>query len=103
MGDGGKRAIALNGRDNVAVVLARCERSDRIEVFSKEGILVERLTAVSTVERGHKVALAELAEGDGVIKYGEVIGAVSRPVARGDFVHAHNMESCRGRGDHAQQ
>ena len=41
-----------------------------------------------------------MARGEKVIKYGEVIGVISRAEIKGGFVHVHNMESCRGRGDH---
>ena len=95
-----KRAIVLNDRDNVAVVLADCGKEDRIAVYSKEGTLIQRLSAATAAPRGHKVALADMAEGQEVVKYGEVIGMMSCPEGKGGFVHVHNMESCRGRGDH---
>jgi (2R)-sulfolactate sulfo-lyase subunit alpha len=44
---------------------------------------------------GHKVALADLAEGQDVIKYGEVVGRMVAPAARGDHVHTHNMKTKR--------
>ncbi len=37
--------------------------------------------------------------GDGVIKYGEIIGRATCDIDVGDHVHVHNVESQRGRGD----
>ena len=50
---------------------------------------------------GHKVALVDLEPGDPVRKYGEIVGEASEPIAPGEWVHTHNCESRRGRGDHA--
>ena len=51
------------------------------------------------VPYGHKVALADLAAGAAVIKYGCVIGRLSASVRKGEHMHVHNLESLRGRGD----
>ncbi len=44
---------------------------------------------------GHKVALADLKEGDTVIKYGEDIGKVVQAIKKGDHVHTHNLKTKR--------
>lgn len=44
---------------------------------------------------GHKVALRDLAVGDTVIKYGQDIGRVVAPIAKGDHVHTHNLKTKR--------
>ena len=54
-----------------------------------------QLTAVEDVPIGHKVALGDLADGDTVIKYGEDIGRIVAPVARGAHVHVHNLKTKR--------
>ncbi len=33
------------------------------------------------------------------MKYGECIGAASCDIKKGDYVHVHNLEALRGRGD----
>jgi altronate dehydratase small subunit len=53
----------------------------------------------STIPHGHKIALSSLARGADVLKYGVVIGQLIHPVAAGEHVHTHNLESLRGRGD----
>ena len=54
-----------------------------------------RLTVNAAVPIGHKVALKDLAAGDTVIKYGEDIGRVVAPAAKGDHVHTHNLKTKR--------
>lgn len=44
---------------------------------------------------GHKVALADLSEGDTAIKYGQDIGLIVESVARGSHVHTHNLKTKR--------
>ena len=54
-----------------------------------------RLTAQADIPIGHKVALADLAEGDTVIKYGEDIGRMVGPAEKGGHVHTHNCKTKR--------
>ncbi|HEX9118402.1 MAG TPA: UxaA family hydrolase, partial [Anaerolineae bacterium] len=51
---------------------------------------------------GHKFALRPIPAGAEVHKYGECIGRAIAPIAAGEHVHVHNVESLRGRGDLAQ-
>jgi (2R)-sulfolactate sulfo-lyase subunit alpha len=44
---------------------------------------------------GHKVALADLAVGDSVIKYGVNIGKVVAAIKKGEHVHVHNLKTRR--------
>jgi len=54
-----------------------------------------RLTANADIPIGHKVALTDLTDGDTVIKYGEDIGRMVAPAAKGDHVHVHNLKTKR--------
>jgi (2R)-sulfolactate sulfo-lyase subunit alpha len=47
------------------------------------------------VPLGHKVALADVGEGAGVIEYGERIGLARQAISAGDHVHVHNLRSAR--------
>ncbi len=42
---------------------------------------------------GHKVALADIASGEPVRKYGQIIGFASKPIAAGSLVHVHNLKA----------
>lgn len=66
-----KGVIVINERDNVGVTLVR--RGE--------------------IPPGHKIALRPIAAGERVIKYGEPIGVATRNVARGEWVHVHNLRS----------
>jgi hypothetical protein len=41
---------------------------------------------------GHKVALAPIAAGEPVIKYGVAIGQAKTGIRKGEHVHVHNIE-----------
>ena len=70
------RSLKINPADNVAVALADLKAGERV------GDVVLR----TDVPRGHKAALAALAPGDDVIKYGYPIGHVTRAVAPGEMI-----------------
>ncbi len=44
---------------------------------------------------GHKVALRDIAVGEGVVKYGVDIGRVVAPIKKGEHVHVHNLKTRR--------
>ena len=45
------------------------------------------------IESGHKYALADIAEGENVIKYGFPIGHATQPIVKGEHVHTHNLKT----------
>ena len=47
-------------------------------------------------EDGHKYALRDIAEGEDVVKYGMPIGHATRPIAKGEHVHVHNVKTNLG-------
>ena len=55
----------------------------------------------SRLPKFHKLAVAEIARGEAVYKYGEVMGVASRDIHVGQWAHIHNIDSTRGRGDKA--
>lgn len=82
-------AIAITSTDNVATCLHDIEAGAEVSVMlGKETFPVK---AADPIPRGHKLALREIAEGDSVLKYGEVIGKASLPIGTGAHVHTHNV------------
>jgi (2R)-sulfolactate sulfo-lyase subunit alpha len=83
-------------RDNVGVVVVEglSAGTEMLCVVTEDNSDF-RLTAVADIPIGHKVALADLAEGDTVIKYGEDIGRMVAPAPRGGHVHTHNLKTKR--------
>jgi hypothetical protein len=57
------------------------------------GATRQEIVTADKVERGHKVALRDIAVNEAVIKYGVRIGHATRPIARGAWVHLHNLAS----------
>jgi altronate dehydratase len=87
------RVLRLNDGDDVAVALEPLEPGARIDL---DGVDV---LAREAVPAGHKIALRTIAVGEAVRKHGAAIGIASQPIAQGDYVHVHNLESTRLRGD----
>ena len=87
------RVLVISPRDNVATALEPLSYGDIVEVAG------HALRIGEAIPRGHKVALADIATGSSVIKYGSAIGMASAPITRGMHVHTHNLASVRGRGD----
>ena len=53
------------------------------------------IIALDDIPLGHKVALADIADGDTVVKYGHDIGRAVAAVAKGGHAHVHNMKTKR--------
>lgn len=83
-------------RDNVGVVVVEdlAAGTDMLAVITEDNSDF-RIKAGEAVPIGHKVALKDLAVGDTVIKYGEDIGKIVAPVAKGGHVHTHNLKTKR--------
>jgi altronate hydrolase len=56
------------------------------------GALIHGVSARDRVPRGHKMAIAPLAIGEPVLKFGQIIGFASKPVEAGEWLHEHNVE-----------
>lgn len=87
-------ALLMHAEDSVATALADLA-ADRSVTLPKGGTV----TVEGDVPFGHKFALEPIAAGDDVCKYGEVIGTATARIDAGEWVHTHNCESGRGRGD----
>lgn len=88
-----KAALVTSERDNVATALEALAAGRSIPLGAGE------LAVQESIPAGHKVALAFIAIGQPVIKYGSPIGLASAEIPAGAHVHTHNVASSRGRGD----
>ena len=94
-----KLALKVDDLDNVATIFANgIVGGTEVEVRDKKG-QTEIITVHGDVPYGHKIALRDIAKGEPIMKYGESIGAASHDIKKGDYVHIHNMDAMRGRGD----
>ena len=80
------RAIRMDARDNVAVVTTDVKADEAVHL--DDGTEVR---ATEDVPRGGKVALASIASGEIVRRYGETIGLATDDIAAGQHVHTHNL------------
>ncbi len=74
------RSLRLHAQDNVLIAV------DTLP----EGLVVEGVRAVARIPRGHKLAVADIATGEPVRKFGQIIGFASSPISPGQWVHEHN-------------
>ena len=94
-----KIALKVNELDNVATVFSNSVcNGDRIEIRDKKGD-IEIIDILDDIPYGHKVAVCDISKGEDIYKYGEVIGRATQIIRKGEYVHIHNLESKRGRGD----
>lgn len=50
-----------------------------------------KVTLLSSIARGHKIALEDIGQGTNIIKYGYPIGHATQDIKRGEHVHIHNI------------
>ncbi|WP_137290508.1 UxaA family hydrolase [Natronorubrum halophilum] len=94
-------AVLLADDDNVATSIRDLEtgRSIASDDFPTDRSVLELAEPIAF---GHKLAVASIDAGEPVRKYGEVIGSATERIEPGEWVHTHNCESNRGRGDLAE-
>ena len=95
-----QQLIVINSKDNVATATRELLKGQehKVEIDGKQVVLVVK----EDIKFGHKIAIVDLAKGQEVVKYGEVIGRVTKDVWQGEHIHVHNVVSQRGRGDLAK-
>lgn len=94
-----KLALKVDDVDNVATIFAdNIVDGTVVEVRDKKGNC-EKISVHGDVPYGHKIAIVDIPKGSHIMKYGESIGAASADIRKGDYVHIHNLEALRGRGD----
>lgn len=83
--------IKINENDNVAVALEVIPAGTTVSVGGTD------VTTAMEIPAGHKFALADIAAGTPVIKYGFRIGNATESVKKGEWIHTHNLKT--GLGD----
>ena len=75
--------VRLDPSDNVVTAIKPMEMGAEVE---------PGVTATGLIPRGHKIATADVAKGDVIRKYAQVIGYAATDIAAGDHVHTQNVE-----------
>lgn len=84
-------AIQIRASDTVATAVVALAAGDPVRIAgARTG---GGIAATEAIPRGHKIALRDIAEGEYILKYGEIIGMATTNIEVGDWVHVHN---CRG-------
>jgi altronate hydrolase len=78
-------AVLLRDSDNVAVLKRPIKSGDHLVNGSID------LHAAENIGAGHKIAIAEIADGQPVRRYGQIIGFAQGCIMPGAHVHTHNV------------
>ena len=97
IGSGGRKTYAL---DEVAVLL---NPADDV-IIAKQPLLPRtklqlqdrEITIAQMITPGHKIAIRDVAKGNQVRRYGQIIGFASIDILPGQLVHSHNIEVHQG-------
>ena len=79
--------LKINPADNVVVAIQPQSAGAVIEVDGKA------ITVQEDVPAGHKIAIADIAEGENVIKYGFPIGHAREDKKAGAWMNEHNIKT----------
>jgi len=79
--------VIINDKDNVAIALEDIAAGAAASLPGGTEI-----KAHSDVPYSHKIALTDLAPGDEIVKYGEVIGNAKEAIRKGQWIHTHNLD-----------
>jgi altronate dehydratase small subunit len=92
-------ALKVSDLDNVATIFANdIKDGTEVEIRDKKGNS-EKVSVIGDVPYGHKIAVKDIKKDELIIKYGEEIGIATKDIKKGEYVHVHNLDSMRGRGD----
>ncbi len=75
--------IRIHPQDNVVIA--------RQQLLGGTVLVAEGVTVSGLVPPGHKVATCDIAQGQPVRRYGQIIGVATQPIAAGQHVHTHNL------------
>ena len=79
--------VHIHPSDNVAIAARTLKKGETIAVGGR------RITLSGDVKQGHKVALADVAPGASVTRYGQRIGQATAAIRPGEWVHTHNLSA----------
>ena len=92
------RTIRLDAADNVVVALAAIATGATV---TNEGGAGEDVTTRAAIPSGHKLATADIASGEAVRKFNQIIGFATQDITAGEHVHTHNCAFATFERDYA--
>ncbi|WP_421377737.1 UxaA family hydrolase [Paraburkholderia sp. DD10] len=86
-------AIRLHDNDDVVIATR--------QLMSGARIASENLVVAGLIPPGHKIATRDMAAGEPVKRYNQIIGVAKEPISRGQHVHVHNLGMAEFSREHA--
>ena len=88
--------VLHDAKDTVAVVVVEGVKAGTpMRGWIMDADRMMEVVARQDIPIGHKVALADMAPGDTVWKYGIDMGKVVAPIKAGEHAHVHNIKTKR--------
>jgi (2R)-sulfolactate sulfo-lyase subunit alpha len=87
--------LVHDAQDSVGVAVVDLAPQSNARGRLLSGETLPAVTLRDAIPLGHKLALKDLAKGDRVIKYGQVIGEAKSSISAGGHVHTHNLRGLR--------
>ncbi len=84
------KAVLINEKDNVATAVSDLKQGE--DAVYRVGSGTKQIKASEDIPYGHKIALAKIAKGSNIIKYGEAIGRAKSDIGAGQWVHTSNTD-----------
>lgn len=91
-------AMIIDKTDHVATCIEAVKKGGKAQLMlnGKKG---KTIKANQAIPFAHKICIKSMKKGDHCLKYGLPIGSATKDIKVGDYIHIHNLESNRGRGD----
>jgi hypothetical protein len=83
------RCFQIQPQDNVATLIEDASVGPVQIIGAAAGVVA----ALEPIQHGHKIAVADIAAGEAVLKYGVRMGRATQLIKQGAWVHLHNMAS----------
>ena len=93
------RALIIHPDDNVANLIGSGRKGESVQCTIEGQKATMTIPLLDDIPSNHKFARVNIKAGDPITKYGLSMGRASRDIRAGQYVHVHNIESNRGRGD----
>jgi altronate dehydratase len=79
-------ALVITPEDNVAIAIKEIRSGQKVKISNGTEVI-----ALDDIPYSHKIALADIAEGQPVIKYGAEVAVSVSHIKQGMWVHVHNV------------
>ena len=88
--------LVHNPGDSVGVVVVEDAKAGmELEGWVMDTDETIHVTSLDDIPIGHKVALADIKDGDTIIKYGHDVGKAVADIKTGGHLHVHNVKTKR--------